>query len=167
MIGSILKNATSKASLDRWERFKKVTAQMDFLIDHAEKYGSLSEMLNDLSLNPEDTKDDNEPKVTLSTAHSAKGLEWDTVFLINVTDSDYPGVREPKSVEPEAFEEYAEEVEEGRRLLYVAITRARETLYLSMPYASIRNGIFHQQTVSRFLCEENVAYETLCDCHNN
>jgi DNA helicase II / ATP-dependent DNA helicase PcrA len=61
--------------------------------------------------------------VTLSTIHSAKGLEWKIVFLIWAADGRFPG---PMSVG-------ADEIEEERRLMYVASTRARDELYLSYP----------------------------------
>ncbi len=61
-------------------------------------------------------------KVVLSTIHQAKGLEWDTVFVINLTGGAFPNERA-------ALEEGG--IEEERRLFYVAVTRARKTLYLS------------------------------------
>ena len=63
--------------------------------------------------------------VTLASMHAAKGLEWDAVFL--------PGLAE--GVMPIVYARTPEAIEEERRLLYVAVTRARERLYLSWPAA--------------------------------
>ena len=84
-------------------------------------------------------------KVTLSSIHQAKGLEWSAVFLIWLTDGMFPSAR--------AFQS-ADAIEEERRLFYVACTRARDALYLSYPSywanASIENRF---QRPSRFLKE--------------
>ena len=67
---------------------------------------------------------DEEGNVVLSTIHQAKGLEWDAVFIINVSQGQFPNDRALK--EPDG-------IEEERRLFYVAVTRARNYLYLSYP----------------------------------
>jgi DNA helicase-2/ATP-dependent DNA helicase PcrA len=67
--------------------------------------------------------DPEEGYVTLSTIHSAKGLEWKAVFLIWAAEGRFPG---PQSMSPE-------DLEEERRLMYVAGTRARDELYLIYP----------------------------------
>ena len=66
----------------------------------------------------------------LTTVHQAKGLEYDVVFLIGLADGQFPGRR---SIE-------AGDVEEERRLFYVAVTRARNELYLSFPKIASRPG---------------------------
>jgi DNA helicase-2/ATP-dependent DNA helicase PcrA len=81
----------------------------------------------------------------LSTVHSAKGREWDAVFVIHASDGVFPMARA-------AGDE--EQVEEERRLLYVAMTRARDHLYLSWPmqaYATRTGADFSYQQLSRFL----------------
>jgi DNA helicase-2/ATP-dependent DNA helicase PcrA len=65
-----------------------------------------------------------EERLTLSTIHSAKGLEWDTVFLLWTAEGKFPAFF--STLDPD-------EVEEERRLCYVAITRAKRLLYLSYP----------------------------------
>jgi DNA helicase-2/ATP-dependent DNA helicase PcrA len=80
--------------------------------------------------------------VTLSTIHSAKGLEWRVVFLIWAADGRFPS---PMSVRPE-------ELEEERRLMYVASTRARDELYISYPIYMFDRQYGHVLgRVSRFL----------------
>jgi len=80
--------------------------------------------------------------VTLASLHAAKGLEWDAVFLVGLTDGTLPIV----------YAETPEQVEEERRLLYVGITRAREHLTLS--WAQARSpGQRRNRRISRFLQE--------------
>lgn len=66
----------------------------------------------------------NQELVVLSTIHQAKGLEWDVVFIIGVTDSDFPNAKSIGTLE---------EFEEERRLLYVSATRAKSTLFITYP----------------------------------
>jgi DNA helicase-2/ATP-dependent DNA helicase PcrA len=122
-----------------------------------ERYRSLQQMLSDMALEPPNdslsgvlaTGTDDE-YLTLSTIHSAKGLEWKVVFLIWAADGRFPG---PQSTDPE-------ELEEERRLMYVATTRAKDELYLSYPiYMFDRSVGYTMGRVSRFL--EDVAPEIL------
>jgi DNA helicase-2/ATP-dependent DNA helicase PcrA len=114
-----------------------------------ERYRSLESMLADVALEPpSDSLGDvlavepEEGYLTLSTIHSAKGLEWRVVFLIWAADGRFPG---PQSVGPE-------ELEEERRLMYVASTRARDELYISYPiYMFDRAMGYVVGRVSRFL----------------
>ncbi|HTA30554.1 MAG TPA: ATP-dependent helicase, partial [Candidatus Cybelea sp.] len=87
-----------------------------------------------------------EPGVLLSTIHQAKGLEFDVVFIIMLCDGQFPSAR---SVET------PEGVEEERRLFYVAITRARDELYLTYPKIRVTRGTWAEQgqQPSRFLQE--------------
>jgi len=115
----------------------------------AERYRSLQSMLADMALEPpNDSIDDvlavepDEGLVTLSTIHSAKGLEWKVVFLIWAADGRFPA---PQSADPESLEE-------ERRLMYVAGTRARDELYISYPIHMFdRNMGYVMGRVSRFL----------------
>ncbi|MEV5690394.1 ATP-dependent DNA helicase UvrD2 [Micromonospora globbae] len=77
--------------------------------------------------------------VTLASLHSAKGLEWDAVFLVGLSEGTLPTT----------YARTAEQVEEERRLLYVGITRAREWLWLS--YAVARSPGGRARRPSRFL----------------
>jgi DNA helicase-2/ATP-dependent DNA helicase PcrA len=115
----------------------------------AERYRSLEAMLADIALEPPTDSigdvlavDPEEGYVTLSTIHSAKGLEWRAVFLIWAADGRFPG---PMSVRPD-------DLEEERRLMYVASTRARDELYISYPIYMIDRQFGHVMgRVSRFL----------------
>ncbi len=93
-------------------------------------YGDLQSFIDDTALDPPEAEaavtlagDDEEGRLVLSTIHSAKGLEWDVVFVIGLAEGRFPQQR----IEP------GEQWEEERRLLYVAATRARRQLFLSYP----------------------------------
>ena len=72
---------------------------------------------------------DDEGLLTLSTIHSAKGLEWHAVFVIWMVDGRFPSYHNLHD---------DDEIEEERRLLYVAVTRAKEHLYLTLPDRHLR-----------------------------
>ncbi len=115
----------------------------------ADRYRSLESMLADMALEPPNDSigdilavEPEEGYVTLSTIHSAKGLEWRVVFLIWAADGRFPG---PMSVG-------VDELEEERRLMYVASTRARDELYISYPIYMFDRSMGHVMgRVSRFL----------------
>lgn len=96
----------------------------------AEGYDNLAAFLADVSLYDDvlamrqESSPRDEERMVLSTVHQAKGLEWDTVFLIHLADGAFPNRR--------ALEEEGG-IEEERRLFYVAVTRARRRLFLSYP----------------------------------
>jgi DNA helicase-2/ATP-dependent DNA helicase PcrA len=101
---------------------------LESLIALSEKYETLEEFLTDLVLEPiyssEVEGERKEEILTLSTIHSAKGLEWHTVFILSVIEGRFPSSY--SLLNPE-------ELEEERRLFYVAVTRAKERLYLIAP----------------------------------
>ena len=113
------------------------------LASFAESYTDLSSFLSDIALyddvvaaerrrsHPQD-----EERMILSTVHQAKGLEWDTVFVIHLSDAAFPNRR--------AMEEEGG-VEEERRLFYVAMTRARRKLILSYPLTTGRETLSFNQ----------------------
>ncbi|MFN8625623.1 MAG: ATP-dependent helicase [Candidatus Binatia bacterium] len=97
----------------------------------ATRYRTLESLLTDMALEPPTDSmadvlatDPEEGLLTLSTIHSAKGLEWHSVFVIWAAEGKFPSEYNVHS---------AAEVEEERRLMYVATTRAKEQLYLSYP----------------------------------
>ena len=84
-------------------------------------------------------------KMTLSTVHQAKGLEWKALFIIGLSEGSFP---QGMAVRTDA------DVEEERRLFYVAVTRAEEQLYLCQPqFQQQRDGMRHLQRLSRFVSE--------------
>jgi DNA helicase-2/ATP-dependent DNA helicase PcrA len=88
--------------------------------------------------------------VTVTTIHGAKGKEWDMVFVIGCEEGILPSAQSIKASQlflPETMNA----IEEERRLLFVAMTRARHTLILS--WARERTAYYKTQTPSRFLSE--------------
>jgi DNA helicase-2/ATP-dependent DNA helicase PcrA len=96
----------------------------------AARYRHLESLLTDMALEPPTDSvadvlavDPEEGLLTLSTIHSAKGLEWHTVFVISAADGKFPSV----------YNVDDDQLEEERRLMYVATTRAKEQLYITYP----------------------------------
>ena len=111
-------------------------------------YDSLQPFLDDTSLDPPQAGSDRAEgeggKLVLSTIHSAKGLEWDNVFVINLAGGRFPS----------AQAEGSEQMEEERRLFYVAATRARKRLFLVYPQEVVSFGGQRENGgISPFLAE--------------
>ncbi|MGH7230413.1 MAG: 3'-5' exonuclease, partial [Nitrospiraceae bacterium] len=135
---------------EQYDDYPKRIRDLEHLYTMAERYHGLEEFLSDLALEPPDqsvteiesTGRDDE-RLVLSTIHSAKGLEWQCVFVIWIVDGRFPSA-------------YAfiteDELEEERRLFYVAVTRAKRHLFLTYPinvYDKITGSILSKP--SRFL----------------
>ena len=104
---------------------------LDQLEQLASQYPSRERFITELTLDPPHATSDlaaapslDEDYLVLSTVHSAKGMEWDTVFVLNVVDGSFPS---------EFATGRTELIDEERRLLYVAMTRARNELQLCVP----------------------------------
>jgi DNA helicase-2/ATP-dependent DNA helicase PcrA len=130
----------------------------------ASRYRNRRRMLLELTLDPPNSTQDfagppllDDDYLNLSTIHSAKGLEWDVVFIIHAADGNIPSDMATK---------LPEEIEEERRLFYVALTRAKNHLYVCYPlryYSSYRMGDRHgyaQRT--RFLPADLLPHFTQC-----
>ena len=116
----------------KYDDFHKRFNDLDSLLLIASRYKSLEGFLTDMALDPPERsivaaglRDKDDSHLTLSTIHSAKGLEWHTVFLIYVAEGHLPSYL---SLEDE------DAIEEERRLFYVAATRAKENLYFLKPH---------------------------------
>ena len=138
--GDYLKGAYA----DYADRLEELTA----LVGFAQRFGETQDFLAQILLLNSETSDrhvdPDTDAVKLTTVHQAKGLEYDVVFVIGLADGQFPGRR---SIE-------AGDVEEERRLFYVAVTRARNELYLSFPKIASRPGPGGMMlTPSRFLQE--------------
>ena len=107
---------------------------------------SLSAFLSEVSLVSDlDSTDSSEEKVTLMTLHSAKGLEFDNVYIVGMEEGLFPSAMSGFASE--------EDLEEERRLFYVGITRAKETLHLSSCNSRFMHGELAFNKPSRFLKE--------------
>jgi DNA helicase-2/ATP-dependent DNA helicase PcrA len=123
---------------------------LEHLQSIAKRYKTPAKLLDDIALDPtEATAQENAPRrssgfVTLSTVHSAKGLEWDHLFVIWMTDGWFPSSR---------FQDEFDDYDEERRLLYVATTRAKKELHFVYPAVDVYRGpeTDGTPTLSRFL----------------
>ena len=102
-------------------------------------------------LTADDKENESEtPKVQLMTIHQAKGLEFHTVFVTGLEDGILPHQR---SIDNETEANEVQGIEEERRLLYVALTRAKAKLYLTLSRTRKNRGLITDATPSRFLDE--------------
>jgi DNA helicase-2/ATP-dependent DNA helicase PcrA len=138
---------------DRYDKPEPRLADLDQLRNIAAGYPSRDSFLATLALEPpQSTQDladgsdsDDEAALVLSTAHSAKGKEWDAVILIWAVDGWFPSSRGMQD---------EDELEEERRLMYVALTRARNHLAVVYPlnvYSSRRGMDYSIDQLSRFI----------------
>ena len=135
---------------DNYDDYPKRIRDLEHLSVMAERYQSLDEFLADLTLEPPnesvsdvEAPDRDDERLVLSTIHSAKGLEWQCVFVIWLVDGRFPSSYSFLTTE---------ELEEERRLLYVAVTRAKQHLYLAYPinvYDKVTGSVLSKP--SRFL----------------
>lgn len=145
---------------NKYDDFNKRINDLDSLARITERYENLEQFLVDMALEPIEASqaetiaiDREEEKLVLSTIHSAKGLEWHSVFIIFTVDGCIPSIYSLGS---------EEEIEEERRLLYVATTRAKENLYLIKPEIEHPGRDYLDQSfsefskVSRFLDEGDI-----------
>jgi DNA helicase-2/ATP-dependent DNA helicase PcrA len=153
MIQSIIEGVYSDYMKVKFENFEQRLQDLEQLSDFAENFRDPMEFLSQLALlSGVDT--DNKPAenqdreaVTLTTIHQAKGLEWHSVFAVWLADGMFPHSR---AIDDGGFGA----LEEERRLFYVAITRAKDELYLTYPliWHQARDGDIMQKP-SRFIAE--------------
>lgn len=117
-----------KDKYDDWQKREKDLEHFSYL---ASQYTKLDTFLSDLALEPPEAsvegmykKNIKDDCLTISTIHSAKGLEWNSVFIIGAVEGRFPSAYSFNSIE---------ELEEERRLMYVATTRAKSDLFISYP----------------------------------
>ena len=114
----------------KYDDVKRRQRDLDALRALAERYDTVEGFLSDIAIDPpdfvrQDPRDDPEDEwMTLSTIHSAKGLEWDVVFVVHLNAGQFPS--QNTMADSDSFEE-------ERRLFYVAVTRAKRNLYLMKP----------------------------------
>ena len=134
---------------EEWNTLQENIKELGSLSYIAESYKSLQEMLDALVLDDRLAKNEpSEDTLTISTIHSAKGLEWKVVILIEAADQYIPGMRPAVSDHPVALQLKKNEIEEGRRLIYVALTRAKDFLFVFVPKRDFK---YEPLILSRFL----------------
>ncbi len=116
---------------EKYNDHNKRKKDIEIFINIASNYRSVDSFLADMALEPPrdsvvdvDAEGEDDEYITLSTIHSAKGLEWHTVFVINALEGFFPT--------SQAFES-DDALEEERRLMYVAVTRAKRNLFVTYP----------------------------------
>jgi len=128
--------------LENLEEFKSITRT----VEEVDGIASLGDFLDEISLvtDASEKQEDGKDKVTLMTMHAVKGLEFDYVFVIGVEEGLFPHLNSMNS---------EEELEEERRLCYVAITRARKKLYIINARSRLLFGKVSSNVPSRFISE--------------
>jgi len=134
---------------NNFENFQDRIDDLEQLVVFASKYDGLEKLLADIALSEGfrgqsvvDYKEGEDEAITLSTIHQSKGLEWKAVFVIGLANGGFPNAK---------VMEKQSEMEEERRLFYVACTRAQDQLYLCFPMFSHKSGNINQ--ISDFIRE--------------
>jgi DNA helicase-2/ATP-dependent DNA helicase PcrA len=153
IIGLSKKNEASKQESyrDNDEDYK----ESKMLLDFAEGYSTAESFLTDMTLETPN-KNTNEDSFNVTTVHSAKGLEYKVVFVLSCVDGTFPWDFPPKVENERTIRKHQESIEEERRVLYVAITRAKSYLYLMYPKTIFKGGYTALPDISRFLKEKNL-----------
>jgi DNA helicase II / ATP-dependent DNA helicase PcrA len=151
MIRLVIEAGYKEHLQEEYANYRQRLEDLEQLATFAQQFKTLEEFLTQLALLTNVEAEDNEQtkdteQIRLSTIHQAKGLEFDVVFVIMLCEGLFPSARSMESVEGE---------EEERRLFYVAVTRARNELYLSYPLIRMMpgSGGDAMQQPSRFLGE--------------
>ena len=142
---AMLQTKNDIESRTRLENVRELLTSINGYMENAEGEPSLAGFLDEIALYTDlDNHDPDEDAVVMMTMHSAKGLEFPTVFVVGMEEGIFPGIR---SIGDQ------EEMEEERRLCYVALTRARERLYLTCAGQRMLFGRTSTNRPSRFAGE--------------
>ncbi len=136
-------------NVENRERISNISELVSSSIQYSKNNKSILEFMSDISLYSDTDKNENnkDNSVTLSTIHASKGLEYDTVFIIGLEENIFP------SNIMEDDTDIKEKIEEERRLAYVAITRAKNNLFISATKRRMKFGKNITNKLSRFITE--------------
>ena len=136
----------AKDRIDNLNEFKSILYTVEAIDSEKTKIERLKEALDDAVLSDDHLQNQKENKlgVTLSTIHSVKGMEFDYVFIMGMEENLFPNTSK-------VMKEF--ELEEERRIAYVAITRARKKLFMTYTSNRLLYGSFFSNEPSRFLLE--------------
>lgn len=153
---NVLAHDNTPESISRQENLSELLAGLKDFVESRRESGetdlSLNAFLSEVQLSTDQDEqegEDNQPKVTLMTAHAAKGLEYKHIYIVGVEEELFPSALSMDSMA---------QVEEERRLLYVAITRAKETCMMTYASSRFRNGQTIMTRPSRFLSDIDTRY---------
>ncbi|MCH5234333.1 MAG: UvrD-helicase domain-containing protein [Muribaculaceae bacterium] len=146
---------TTPESISRHENLTEILSGLKDFVDIQQQTGEgktdMQTFLSDVMLaTDQDMKEeDDQPKVTMMTVHAAKGLEFKHIYIVGVEEDLFPAAMSKTSMDA---------VEEERRLLYVAITRAKESCTITYAGSRFRNGQTVLSSPSRFIADINPKY---------
>ena len=144
-----LESKNTVESRTRLENVQELSSSIEGYLENSPE-GDLAGFLDEVALYTDlDSVDEEQDSVTIMTMHAAKGLEFPVVFVVGVEDGIFPGIRAIGD---------REEMEEERRLCYVAMTRAKEQLYLSHAQQRMLFGHISSNRISRFAQEIPTEY---------
>lgn len=160
---SVLMSDRTPESISKQENLSELISGAEQFVTQRTEEGinetSLSDFLGEVSLaTDQDSDTAGEERITLMTVHAAKGLEFNNVFIVGVEEDLLPSAMSQSS---------AAEIEEERRLLYVAITRARNYCMMSYALSRYRNGMTATCQPSRFLRDISPEYLNLSAGHKS
>jgi DNA helicase-2/ATP-dependent DNA helicase PcrA len=150
MLRSVIEAVYDDYAKVNFTNYEQRREDLQTLTNFSRQFKNAAEFLDQLALltnleNEAIAGRDETDSVTLTSVHQAKGLEWKVVFVIWMTDGMFPSHR---SLERD------DSLEEERRLFYVAVTRAKDELYLTYPQIRLGGGYGDMmQRPSRFLLE--------------
>ena len=145
---------TTPEGVARLENLEEMLAGIHEFVEQRLRDGvsftPMTEFLSEVSLltDQDENQDDNQARITLLTVHAAKGLEFKVTFIVGLEENLFPS----------QFCQAPKEIEEERRLLYVAITRSMERCYLTNARQRFRNGQTVFSSPSRFLKDIDTCY---------
>jgi DNA helicase-2/ATP-dependent DNA helicase PcrA len=148
------KSDTSPEGVERYENLQEMLSGIHEFVEQRMRDGInitlMSEFLSEVSLltDQDENQSDTQSRVTLLTVHAAKGLEFKVNFIVGLEENLFPS----------QFCQAPKEIEEERRLLYVAITRAMERCYMTHARQRFRNGQTMFSNPSRFLKDIDSCY---------
>ena len=150
-----------------FENFKERLADIDAVFELSREFKSIGSFIDHLNLNISEisssvkettNKEDGDNQLVLSTIHKAKGLEWDIVFIISLSEKLFPTTHITKE---------EQDIEEERRIFYVAVTRARDELFLISPKSTHSYKRMNFLNPSRFVSELDSSLYERIDFSNN
>ncbi len=145
---------TSQEGVARLENLQEMLSGIHEFVEQRMRediaFTPMTDFLSEVSLltDQDENLDDTQSRVTLLTVHSAKGLEFKTTFIVGLEENLFPS----------QFCQSPKDIEEERRLLYVAITRSMERCYLTNARQRFRNGQTQFSSPSRFIKDIDTCY---------